>query len=381
MKNQDCMQYQDGIVDIKSEIMDEVLEKTSKFDYKNYTKDDVFSALEKKNRNLDDFAALLSVEAQNYLEDMAQISAIETRAKFGNNINIFTPLYISNYCDSTCVYCGYSAKNKIQRAKLSLENIDLELENIAKLGIEDILILTGESRGKSSVEYIGEACKRAKELFKVVSIEIYPLNVDEYAFLHECGVDFVNVYQETYNPKKYQKIHLSGEKMVFPYRFNSQERAILGGMRGAGFAALLGIDDFRKDAFATGLHANLISKKYPHAEISLSCPRLRPIINNSRINPQDVHEKELLQIIMAYRLFMPFATITVSTRERKNFRDNAIKIAANKISAGVSVAIGGHSKKVGDEQFELSDYRSVKSVCEDIKKDGFYPLMSEYIYV
>lgn len=152
-------------------------------------------------------------------------------------------------------------------------------------------------------------------------------------------------------------------------------------MRGVGFAALLGLDDFRKDAFATGIHAYLIQQKYPYAEVAFSVPRLRPIINNARINPRDVHEKELLQVIMAYRLFIPSANITISTRELAKFRDNAIKIGANKISAGVSVGIGGHTHKKGDEQFEISDNRSVSEVCEAIRNDGLSPLMSEYIYV
>lgn len=381
MKNENPFKYQENMQDIKSEILDEVLDKASKFDYESYTKNDVFKALDSKNRTINDFAALLSTEAINYLEDIAEVCSYETRARFGNNITIFTPLYIANHCDSHCVYCGFSVNNKIKRAKLEIDAIRVELINIKKTGLEEILILTGESRTNSSVEYIGTACKMAREYFKVVGIEIYPLNADEYAYLHECGVDYVNVYQETYNPKKYQKIHLAGEKMVFPYRFNAQERALKGGMRGVGIAALLGLDDFRKDAFSAGLHGFLLSQKYPYAEISMSCPRLRPIINNSRINSKDVFEKELLQVIMAYRLFLPFATVVVSTRERAGFRDNAIKIAANKISAGVSVGIGGHSQKVGDEQFNINDTRNVGEVCKSVKEAGFYPLMSEYIYV
>lgn len=154
-------------------------------------------------------------------------------------------------------------------------------------------------------------------------------------------------------------------------------------MRGVGFAALLGLDDFRKDAFATGMHAYLLQKKYPHAEIAFSCPRLRPIINNDKINPKDVHEPQLLQVICAYRIFMPFASITISTRECERFRNNVIKIAATKISAGVDVGIGGHSdgEKKGDEQFEISDPRNVDEVFKAIEEQGLQPVMSDYIYV
>ena len=183
------------------------------------------------------------------------------------------------------------------------------------------LLLTGESRHKSNVEYIGETIKLATKYFTTIGIEIYPLNTDEYAYLHSCGADFVSVYQETYNTDKYEQVHLWGSKRIFPYRFHAQERALLGGMRGVSFGALLGLDDFRKDAFAAGLHAHLIQQKYPHAEISFSTPRLRPYINNADNNPKDVHEKQLLQVMLAYRLLMPYAGITISTRERAGFRD------------------------------------------------------------
>lgn len=377
----DHMKYLPGMQDIGDDIMSKVLNLRENYDENSYTKTDVFNALNKKIRTIEDFGALLSPVAGNFLEEIARVSQAETRAHFGNNISLFTPLYIANYCDNHCIYCGFNVKNKIERAKLSEEEIRNEMKEIKKSGLEDILILTGESQSTTSLEYIGNACKIAKEYFKIVCIEIYPLNVDEYAYLHSCGVDFVIVFQETYNPDKYAKLHLAGHKRIFPYRLNAQERAVMGGMRGVGFAALLGLDDFRKDAFATGIHAYLIQQKYPYAEVAFSVPRLRPIINNARINPRDVHEKELLQVIMAYRLFIPSANITISTRELAKFRDNAIKIGANKISAGVSVGIGGHTHKKGDEQFEISDNRSVSEVCEAIRNDGLSPLMSEYIYV
>lgn len=156
----------------------------------------------------------------------------------------------------------------------------------------------------------------------------------------------------------------------------------MGGIRGVGFAALLGLDDFRKDAFATGMHAYMLQRKYPHAEIAFSCPRLRPIINNDKINPKDVHEPQLLQIITAYRLLIPSANITISSRECARFRDNIIDIAATKISAGVDVGIGGHTgENKGDEQFEISDGRTVDEVYNAIVEKGLQPVMSDYLYV
>jgi len=378
------MEYMPDMEIINSTMHDEVITKMEAYDYSSYTEADVKRALESENCTVEDFAALLSPAAQPFLEQMAQKAQKETRKHFGNSIQMFTPLYISNYCENHCVYCGFNCHNHIRRAKLDVAEIEHEMQMIAKTGLEEILILTGESKKMSDVKYIGEACKIARKYFRVVGLEVYPMNTDEYAYLHECGADFVNVYQETYNSDRYETLHLSGPKRIFPYRFYAQERAVKGGMRGVSFAALLGLDDFRKDAFATGLHAYFMQRKYPHAEISFSCPRLRPIINNDKINPKDVHEAQLLQVMCAYRIFMPFAGITISTRENRNFRDNVIQIAATKISAGVDVGIGGHDDEVeskGDGQFEISDDRNVQEIYDEILKRGLQPVMSDYIYV
>ncbi len=377
----DPMIYMEGMEAIDSPIMDQVLAATADYDYDRYTAAHVRAALAKDTIGLEDYKALLSPAALPFLEPMAARATQETRRHFGNSVALFTPLYIANYCENNCIYCGFNCKNKIHRARLTMEEIDCELAAIAKTGLKDILILTGESRHMSDVEYIGEALKIAQKYFTSISLEIYPLNTDEYRYLHQCGADFVCVYQETYNPVKYEQMHLSGPKRIFPYRFNAQERALMGGMRGVAFGALLGLDDFRKDAFATGLHASLIQQKYPHAEISFSTPRLRPYINNEENNPKDVHEPQLLQVMLAYRLFLPYAGITISTRERAGFRDNVIGMAATKISAGVSVGVGGHEEEAkGDEQFEISDPRSVTEVDAAIRAHGLQPVYSDYLW-
>ena len=282
----DVMSYYDDMEIIQSDIMDRVLAMTADCDMNRFTKADVLAALKKDSIDLDDYAALLSPAAAPYLEAMAMRAKDETRRHFGNTICLFTPLYIANYCENHCVYCGFNCKNKINRAKLTFEEIEKELAAIAKTGLREILLLTGESRHMSDVAYIGEAVKLAHKYFEAVGIEIYPVNSDEYAFLHQCGADFVSIYQETYQTEKYEKVHLSGHKRSFAYRFNGQERALMGGMRGVAFGALLGLDDFRKDAYATGLHAYFIQKKYPHAEISFSVPRLRPYVSEDELMPQ-----------------------------------------------------------------------------------------------
>lgn len=377
------MQYLEGMENIGSEIQDKVISAMNGYTPEAFTAADVRNALDSEVCTPENYMALLSPAAEPFLEEMAEKAMKERMKHFGNSVYMFTPLYIANYCENQCVYCGFNCKNQIKRAKLNAEEIEKEMQAIAASGLQEILILTGESRKYSDVEYIGEACTIASKYFRVVGLEIYPVNSEEYKYLHECGADFVTVFQETYNSDKYEQLHLGGHKRIFPYRINSQERAIMGGMRGVGFAALLGLDDFRKDAFAAGYHAHLIQKKYPHAEIAMSCPRLRPTIADGTINPRDVGERQLLQVICAYRIFLPYASITISTRECERFRNNIIKIAATKISAGVNVGIGEHSDSAdkGDEQFEISDPRTVSEVYKAIEEMGLQPVMHDYIYV
>ena len=384
------MEYMPGMEQIKSDVMQKVMEHMKSYNPDDYTARDVRAALSHDTCTVEDFKALLSPAAQPFLEQMAQRAQIETQKHFGNTVYLFTPLYIANYCENYCVYCGFNCYNKIRRLQLSYEQIEHEMKVIADSGMEEILILTGESKAKSDIKYIGEACKLARKYFKMVGLEVYPVNSEDYKYLHECGADYVTVFQETYDSDKYETLHLMGHKRVWPYRFEAQERALMGGMRGVGFSALLGLSDFRKDALATALHVYYLQRKYPWAEMSISCPRLRPIINNDKINPHDVHETQLCQIICAYRIFLPFAGITVSSRESASFRNGIAKIAATKVSAGVSTGIGDHESKYtgendgdaeGDEQFEINDIRSIDTMYKDMSSEGLQPVLNDYLYV
>lgn len=367
---------------LDSDLLDDVLDAVEGFDPARYGAAEVEAALARPRLGTADFAALLSPAAIPHLEAMAVRAKAETQKHFGNAVSLFTPLYIANYCVNQCVYCGFNCTNDIHRAKLDQAEIARELDTIAATGLEDVLLLTGETRKESDVDYIAAAVKLAAERFRLVGIEVYPLNVDEYARLHEAGADYVCVFQETYDPVRYGEVHPKGPKRVFSYRFDAQERAILGGMRSVSFAALLGLSNFRKDAFATGLHACLLQRKYPQAEVSFSLPRLRPHIKNIHENPHDVHERELLQVMLAYRLFLPFAGMTISTRERPGFRDHVVGLCATKISAGVSVGVGGHDKaEKGDGQFIISDSRSVEAVHRAIAARGLQPVYNDYVRV
>ncbi|MBP3568256.1 MAG: 2-iminoacetate synthase ThiH [Lachnospiraceae bacterium] len=384
------MEYMPGMEQISSDICGQVMSQRKEYDYSKYTAKDVQAALEHETCSIEDFKALLSPAAEPFLEQMAERARLETSKHFGNTVYLFTPLYIANYCENYCVYCGFNCYNHINRMKLTMEQVEHEMKIIADSGMEEILLLTGESRAQSDVAYIGEACKLARKYFRMVGLEIYPVNVAEYRYLHECGADYVTVFQETYDTDKYETLHLLGHKRVWPYRFDAQERALMGGMRGVACSALLGLSDFRKDALASALHVYYLQRKYPSAELSLSCPRLRPIVNNEKINPLDVGEKQLCQILCAYRIFLPFVGITVSSRESATFRNGIVKIAATKVSAGVSTGIGDHESKYtgketgeaqGDEQFEINDDRSLDTMYQDIAAEGLQPVLNDYLYV
>ena len=385
----DPMAYWPDMEQIDPTVRETVIATMNDYDPSAYTILDAKRALDHETCTIEDFKALLSPAALPLLEQMAERASRETSRHFGNTVYLFTPLYIANYCENYCVYCGFNCYNDIHRLQLSKDEIEREMQVIAKSGMEEILMLTGESKEKSSVAYIGEACKLARKYFRNVGLEVYPMNVADYRYLHECGADYVTVFQETYNLKKYETLHLMGHKRVWPYRFEAQERALMGGMRGVGFSALLGLADFRKDALATALHVYYLQRKYPQAEFSLSCPRLRPIINNEKINPQDVGERQLCQILCAYRIFLPYVGITVSSRESAAFRNGIVKIAATKISAGVSTGIGDHEEKytgkgegeTGDAQFEICDSRSLRRMYADMAGEGLQPVLNDYVYL
>lgn len=389
----DVMTYRDGMDQLDPTTLNTVLDAVKDYDPSSYTAADVEAALEHDECTLEDFKALLSPAAEPYLEQMAQKAQALTRARFGNSVSLFTPLYIANYCDNGCVYCGFNCGNQIKRGQLSREELIRELDTIAATGLQDILILTGESERMSSVEWIGEAIKLAAERFTTVGIEIYPTNIEGYKHLHECGADFVTVFQETYNPEKYAEVHLRGNKRSLPYRFYAQERALMGGFRGAGFGALLGLsEDFRKDAFATGLHIELTQQKFPEADLAISVPRIRPFVNeensdaDEHINKDSVHETQLLQVMCANRIYHPQISMTISTRERQGFRDSAVAICATKISAGVHTDVGGHNKANENEtetdaQFDISDPRTVDQVHQALLENDLQPVYTDFIHV
>ena len=339
---------------------------------------DVVRALDKESLDEGDLLALLSPAAASHLEAMAQKASRLTAQHFGRTIQLFTPLYLSNHCANQCVYCGFNVKNDIPRTQLEPAQLEEEARAIAATGLKHLLILTGEARAKASPEYLDGCMAVLRKHFPSVSIEIYAMAEDEYARLVDQGVDGLTIYQETYDESLYAKLHPRGPKKDFRYRLDAPERGCRAGMRVVNVGALLGLGQWRSDAFITGLHAAYLQSRYPEVDIAVSLPRMRP--HAGEFQPTSiVSDRDMVQIMLAVRLFLPRVGITVSTRESAEFRENILPLGVTKMSAGVTTAVGGHSQdgdKVG--QFDICDERTVEEMCAALKKRGFQPVFKDW---
>ncbi|ACV62538.1 thiazole biosynthesis protein ThiH [Desulfofarcimen acetoxidans DSM 771] len=324
-----------------------------------------------------DYLALLSPRAENFLEEMAQKAHRLTVQHFGRVIFLFTPMYLANYCVNQCVYCGFQVHNRLERKKLSPAEVEKEAKIIAATGLKHILILTGESRQESPVSYIRDCVEVLKKYFTSVSIEIYPLEEDEYAELIAAGVDGLTMYQEVYNEEVYAELHPGGPKRNYRFRLDAPERACRAGVRTVNVGALLGLHDWRSEAFFTGLHADYLQKNFTDVEVSISPPRMRPHLGG--FQPRvEVSDQNLVQYLLAFRLFMPRGGITVSTRERAELRDHLVRLGATKMSAGSCTAVGGRSDQESTGQFEISDERNVVEMADMLYSVGYQPVYKDW---
>ncbi len=345
--------------------------------YEKISDSDIQRIIGKNRLTVFDYLALLSPTAEKHLETMAQQAHRLTVQQFGHTILLYTPLYLANFCVNQCVYCGFHAHNKIERKKLSLEQVRAEAEAIAATGLKHILILTGESRYHSSVDYIKECVQTLKEKFTSISIEVYPLATEEYAELVTAGVDGMTIYQETYHEQTYAELHPAGPKRDYRYRLDAPERACQSGIRAVNIGALLGLSDWRSEAFLTGVHADYLQRKYLDVEISMSPPRMRPHVGG--FPPKVVvSDKNLVQYVLAFRLFMPRSGITLSTRESAVFRNKMVKLGVTKMSAGSCTAVGGHSEEASVGQFEISDERSVAEMAAMLYSQNYQPVYKDW---
>lgn len=358
------------------------LQKYEDFDFDsffdNLTETRVRNAIYKNRLNQLDYLALLSPLAEKYLEEMAQKAHALTVQHFGRIIFLYTPIYLANYCVNSCTYCGFRVQNPIERKKLSFEQLEKEAEVIAATGLKHILVLTGESRVHSPVSYIKECIEVLKKYFTSIGIEVYPMQEDEYRELVASGVDSFTIYQEVYNKDVYLDVHPAGPKRDYLYRLDAPERACRAGMRAVNVGALLGLHDWRTEAFFTGLHADYLQTSYPDVEISISPPRMRPYLGG--VEPRViVSDKNLVQYILAFRLFMPRGGITISTRESQELRGNLLKLCVTRMSAGSCTSVGGRLEQENARgQFDIADDRDVRSVVKAIYGYGYQPVFKDW---
>lgn len=345
------------------------------------TSKDVEAALVATHRTLEDFKALISPAASPYLEQMAQLSHQLTQKRFGNTIQLFAPIYLSNVCSNICTYCGFSANHKIKRKILTTDEIREEIKVIKQFGYEHILLVTGESNHTVNVDYFLEAIEIMKPYFANISFEVQPLTQDEYTQLERAGTYSVLVYQETYNKEKYKDYHLKGNKADFYHRLDTPDRIGLAGMHKIGLGVLLGLDDWRTDSFFCALHLDYLQRTYWQSKYSIAFPRIRPA-EGVDISKYHITDKELVQLICAYRIFNEDLEISISTRESEAFRDHLIKLGTTSMSAGSKTNPGGYSVDVDSlEQFEISDDRTPEQVTAAIAANGYEPVWKDWVSI
>lgn len=339
---------------------------------------DVERALQKGHRELHDFMALISPAAAPYLEQMAQLSHQLTQKRFGRTIQMYIPMYLSNECQNICTYCGFSLDNKIPRRTLTEKEILSETAHIKAMGYDHILLVTGEANKTVGVEYFKKALKLIAPQFSHISLEVQPLDQPEYEELIDYGLNTVLVYQETYHREDYKKHHPKGKKSNFNYRLETPDRLGKAGIHKIGLGVLFGLEDWRTDSFFTALHLQYLEKKYWQTKYSISFPRLRP--HAGGLTPKvEMTDRELVQLICAYRIFNEEVELSLSTRESQKFRNNIIKLGITSMSAGSKTNPGGYANAPDSlEQFEIDDQRSPAEIAAMLKQQGYEPVWKDW---
>lgn len=344
------------------------------------TEADVEKALSTKgSRTLDDFKALVSPAAAPFLERMAQLSKHLTEKRFGKTIQMYIPMYLSNECQNICTYCGFSFHNKIRRVTLSDEQILQEALKIKSYGFDHVLLVTGEAHKTVGLEYFKNALRLLRPLFSQISMEVQPMDQNDYEVLAKEGLHTILVYQETYHQENYKSHHPKGHKSSFNYRLDTPDRLGQAGIHKIGLGVLLGLEDWRTDSFFAALHLNYLEKKYWKSRYSLSFPRLRPA--EGILEPKVIiNDKELAQLIFAYRIFNEELEISLSTRENESFRDNILGLGVTTLSAGSKTNPGGYVvyPEQSLEQFEISDNRSPAQIREMIQRKGYEAVWKDW---
>ena len=332
------------------------------------------------NITLNEIKNTLANPDRRATENLARMARAITEQYFGRTISLYAPIYVSNYCSSYCTYCGFHSRNRINRFKLSPEELHKEMKFIADQGIENILILTGESYQATPLSYLKETVTVAKNYFPSISLEVHPMDIHEYRELYEKGADGITVYQETYDRGQYKKVHISGKKSDYDYRYGTPERAALGGIRNISLGILLGLADPAQDLFSLYNHLCFMEKNYPGVEYSLSFPRLRSI-KGENFAACDVNDATFVKVICLTRVLFPRVGINLSTREQPKVRDHALELGITRMSAGSNTSVGGYTLKNSDEQnpqFDVEDQRSVAEIVSLLKEKNFDPVLTDW---
>ena len=338
-------------------------------------------AIQREGRGgLEDFIALISpLAGEKYLEDMAQLSNRLTKQRFGKVIRLFAPIYLSNECNNICDYCGFSLGNKIPRKTLSTAEILKEAGALRSQGFEHILLVTGESTKKVGRQYLFDAISVLGNYFSNISIEVQPLSMDDYNYLISAGLHAVLVYQETYNKQSYAAHHIKGKKTNFNWRLETPDRLGQAGINKIGLGCLYGLtQEWRVDSFMTAMHLDYLEKKYWRTTFSMSFPRIRPY--EGEIEPiVDLSDRNLVQLICAYRIFNHELELSLSTRESSFLREKLLPLGITTMSAGSKTNPGGYTVSHETlEQFSISDSRSPDEVAEMLTLNGYESVWKDW---
>jgi len=347
--------------------------------FNSVTASDVQNSLNRDKLEPQDLLNLLSEQAEDFLEPMAQKAKQITQQYFGRTIGLYAPLYISDFCSNYCTYCGFNNVTEFRRSKLTLEQIEEEAKVIAATGIRHVLVLTGDAPAKTPLPYLEAAMMILKKHFSSIALEMFPMDEDDYQALIEAGADSLTVYQEVYDQNIYKKVHPKGKKADYEYRLLTPERGANAGFRAVNIGTLFGLGDPRIEAFMSGLHAKYLEQSYPNVEVSLSLPRMTKA--EGGIAPRHIlSDIGFVQSMLAWRLFMPRLGITVSTRESAEFRDRLIHLGATRYSAGSKTDVGGYALRTSNAtvQFEVTDTRSVAEVTRMIRENGYQPVFKDW---
>jgi len=335
-------------------------------------------AMDPGSNTVDRFISLVSPAADGVLEEIAQRAQLITERRFGRIVGLYAPMYLSNSCSNACLYCSFNASNNIDRETLSVQEAVTEARHLHDQGFRHILLVSGEDLKSVSLGYLKEVVGRLRSLFDSISIEIYPMETDQYRELADSGVDGLIIYQETYNPELYGKVHEAGKKTDYRWRIETPERGGAAGFRRVGLGALLGLDDWRTEAVYLAMHARHLMRSNWRSQVTISFPRLRPAVGGFE-PPRPVSDRDLVHMLTALRLFLPDAGLLLSTRESQEFRDNMVPLGVTSMSAGSCTQVGGYT---GDSatagQFEIADHRSPEEVARTIRSIGYEPVWKDW---